>query len=75
MMDLADEPSLALQRVGHFRVRHFDPRNGAREGIPQLLDFLGRTEFAGKVEGYARLITCDSPFEPLERADQQSADE
>ena len=55
MMNLADKSSLAFEGVGHFCIRLFDPSNGACKGIPQLLDFLGRTKFAREVEGYARL--------------------
>ena len=60
VVDLADQPALALERLGHLPLRFLDPLDRAVEGVAQLLDLGRRPESLGQVELLvARLVGDD----------------
>ena len=39
MVDLADQPALAVSALGHLALRFLDPGDGAGEGVAKLAGF------------------------------------
>src|SRR5258705_8134416 len=67
---LADQPSLSVERAGHFAFGFIDARHRALEGVAQFLN-LGRwPEFAGQLEFFTRAVADDRALQLLEWPNQ-----
>ena len=74
VMDLADQPPLAVERLGHLPLRFLDALDRALEGVAELADFRRRAR--GRSGSSSALVTGlvgeHRALQAAQRADQQA---